>query len=43
MKKQLIKLSLKTDKIVSLSKASAQQVAGGAKKAAPTTIYYGTC
>ncbi|MFN8354463.1 MAG: class I lanthipeptide [Spirosomataceae bacterium] len=33
MKKQLIKLSLKTDKIVSLSKSRAQQIIGAAKPA----------
>ncbi|MGA0556584.1 class I lanthipeptide [Larkinella sp. VNQ87] len=34
MKKQLSKLTLKTDKIVALSKAQAQQVAGGRPAAA---------
>ncbi|WP_205880581.1 class I lanthipeptide [Larkinella terrae] len=34
MKKQVSKITLKTDKIVSLSKIQAQQVAGGARPTA---------
>ncbi|MFN8354474.1 MAG: class I lanthipeptide [Spirosomataceae bacterium] len=43
MKKNLSKLALKTDKIVSLSKNQVQQVVGGGRAIAPTISSCSSC